>query len=928
MRQTIFTLWVWICGLASLAAQTGTIQGIISDQKLAEPLIGATVKVVGTELGTATDVDGFFSIDKIPVGEYTLQISYISFRTENLPGIRVEAGKITQIKLDLVEESETLQEVVVTGEKVRNSEVAILSEIKASMQVVSGISEQQIKKSMDGNAAQIVRRVPGITIIGERFINIRGLNSRYNNVMLHNAFTPSMETDIKSFSFDIIPAGQIERLLVFKSPSADLPGEFAGGIVKIFTKGIPEKSGLSVEYAAGFRQGTTFNDFYQPELGKNYKTGFNNGYFDLPKRFPASVNEVINNPIQLELAGKSLRNNWVATPAAAVPDQKINLTNNLRTQLGGVQIGNITSVTYQDAKTLFQIDRGDYNEQANGIESRIYAYDDAQYNRNIRVGLLHNWAFKFSNNHQVEWKNLFNQNSTGSYVYRSGKNFESNYIPNSHSFDQVYKNIFSSQVVGNHSLAKESFLVDWTFGYNRATRNQPDYRRYRSDYEESTGASSIYVPFGAAQAFFLGRFSSDMLEKTYSGNLNLTKKFDAVEIKFGGALEDKNRDFDARNLGYVRGSAFDFNNDLINGDITELYNNINNKTGIKIDEQTNPSDSYHSSNKLYAGYVNILSPLSKRLAFSGGIRLEHNTQNLKSALIGGAPIELNYPITKWLPSATLSYHFSHQSILKASYGMTLNRPEFRELAPFAYYDFDYNYVYKGSPLKTAVVQNFDTRFEYYPTPFEVFNVALFYKKFKDPIESLVVPGSGSGGAKTFTFANAESSVNYGIEVELKKSLSNLTASRFLGRFSTLFNASLIRSDVKLGAGISEGQSDNRPLQGQSPFIVNAALNYHDMDHGLQVNALYNVIGKRIFAVGFQGYPDLYEMPRNILDIMISKELGSRILFRAGISDLLNQPARILQDGNQDNKWDPSNDQIIQQYAPGRLIQAGLTYKIF
>lgn len=928
MKQTAQILFILLASLIHAAGQTGTIQGIIQDPKLGETLIGASVKIMGTELGTATDLDGFFSIERVPAGEYTLQISYVSYRTELLTGVKVESDKITQLKLDMVEESATLQEVVVTAEAVRTSEVAILSEIKASMQVVSGISEQQIKKSMDGNAAQIVRRVPGITIVADRFINIRGLNARYNNVMLHNAFTPSMETDVKSFAFDIIPAGQIERLLVFKSPSADLPGEFAGGLVKIFTKGIPDQNGLTVEYSAGFRQGTTFQNFYQPETGKWHWTSFNNGQSNLPKDFPSSINQVINNPIQLELAGKSLKNNWVATPAAAVPDQKINLTNNLRTNLGRVQIGNITSVTYQDSRLLNQISRGDYNEQNNGIESRIYNYQDAQYNRNLRVGVLHNWGFRFSNNHKVDWKNLFNQSSTGSYVARSGKNFESNYIPNSHSFDQVYKNIFSSQLVGNHKLNNENTIVDWTAGFNRATRDQPDYRRYRSDLDETTGLSSIYVPFGAAQAFFLGRFSSKMLEKTFSGNLNLTQKFNEIEFKIGGAIEDKNRDFDARNLGYVRGSAFGFDNDLINGDINNLFNHIDSRNGIKIDEQTNPSDSYESNNILYAGYVTLLTPLGKKLSLSAGARLEHNNQSLESAQIGGAPVSLSYPITKLLPSATLVYNFTHKAVVKASYGITLNRPEFRELAPFAYYDFDYNYVYKGSPLRTAVVQNFDARFEYYPTPFEVMNVALFYKNFKDPIESLVVPGSGSGGAKTFTFANAERSINYGIEVEIKKSLANLTESGFLGKISTLFNASLIRSEVTLGDDISNGQSDNRPLQGQSPFIINAGLNYNDPNRGFQINALYNVIGKRIFAVGFQGYPDLYEMPRNVLDLVVTKELGSKIIFKAGVSDLLNQPGRILQDGNQDGKWSPVNDQVIQQFAPGRLIQAGVSYKIY
>lgn len=927
MKQTVLTFIFGICIISFVSAQSGTIQGIIIDQKLGDPLIGATIRLVGTELGTATDIDGFFSLERVPAGTYSLQLSYVSFKTESLENVKVEDGKVTSIKFGMIEESETLQEVVVSSDKVRNNEIAILSEIKASMQVVSGISEQQIKRSNDGNAAQVVKRVPGITVVGERFINIRGLNARYNNVMLHNAITPSMETDIKSFSFDIIPAGQIERLLIFKSPSADLPGDFAGGVVKIFTKGIPDHNGLTLDYGVSFREGTTFNTFKQGQNGSLYWTGFNDGYQNLPKRFPASINNVINNPIALELAGKALKNNWESVSSTAVPDQKIGLTNNLRFSLGGVDIGNITSVNYSDSRTIYDINRGDYNEQNQGIESKIYNYQDLQYNRNIRVGLLHNWAAKFSPNHQIEWKNLFNQNSTGSYVARGGKNFESNYFPNSHSFDQVYKSIYSGQLVGTHKFDDEKWIVEWLAGYNRATREQPDYRRFRSDLDPDTEQSTLYVPFGAAQAFFLGRFSSDMLERTFSGQLNVTRKIGVVEIKAGGSYESKNRDFAARNLGYVRGSAFDFDNSLIDGTVTNLFNHVDSKTGIKIDEQTNPSDSYNSKNLLEAGYITFLAPLGKKLLFSGGVRLEHNEQTLLSNLIGGEPINLNYPVTKALPSATLSYNFNHKTVLKASYGITLNRPEFRELAPFAYYDFDYNYVYKGSPLSTAVVQNFDTRFEFYPSPFEVFNVALFYKNFKDPIESLVVPGSGSGGAKTFTFANAEKSINYGVEIELKKSFTNLTTSKFLGNFSTVFNATLIHSKVTLGNKISGGQSDNRPLQGQSPFIINAGLNYQDRDRGFQFNALYNVIGKRIFAVGFEGYPDLYEMPRNVIDITASKDLSPRLTIKAGISDLLNQPGRILQDGNQDQKWNPKNDQIIQQFAPGRLVQLGLSYKI-
>jgi hypothetical protein len=928
MKKTILLTLLSIYYLALTWGQTGSIQGTILDKKTADPLIGATIQLVDTDKGTATDIDGFFSMEKIPIGTYSIRISYISYEEQVIPGVSVQEGQVTSLKHHLAEASATLQEVVVVSEKVRTNEVAILSEIKSAMQVVSGISEQQIKRSLDGNAAQIVKRVPGITVVGDRFINIRGLNARYNNVLLHNAITPSMETDIKSFSFDIIPANQIERMLIYKSPSADLPGDFAGGVVKIFTRGIPEKSGMTIDYSAGFRQGTTFQNFLQPEVGDFYWTGFDNSYNSLPNRFPSSVNNIINNPLALELAGKSLRNNWVALPSTATPDQKISIQHHARIKLGDTRIGNVTSVSYGDSRSTFGIQRGDFNEQFNGQESVIYNYNDLQYNRNIRIGVLHNWTLKLPQGHQIEWKNLFNQNSIGSYVYRSGKNFESNYQPNSHSFDQVYKNIYTSQLTGSHSLGQDKTIIDWTVGYNRASRYQPDYRRYRSDFDPASNSSSLYVPVGAAQAFFLGRFSSDMLEKGYNGTLHLSHSFKAFTLKWGGFIEQKNREFAARNLGYVRSSTSDFDFQLINGTISNLFQNVNNRSGIKIDEQTNPSDSYTSTNDLYAGYATVTIPFTNQLALQGGARLEHNNQTLSSGLIGGEPIYLAYPITKLLPSATLNYNLSVKTLLKTSYGMTLNRPEFRELAPFAYYDFDYNYVYKGSPLQTAIVQNFDSRIEHYPSPNEVLSFAVFYKNFKDPIESLVEPGAGSGGAKTFTFGNAERSISYGVEVEVKKSLQPLSASPLIQRLSVVANATLIRSRVTLGDAISAGQSNNRPLQGQSPYIINGGISYNDLDRKWAINLLYNVIGKRIFAVGFDGYPDLYEMPRHVLDFTISKEWSNRLTLKAGISDILNARTLILQDGNQDGKWKASNDQIIQDFRPGSVAQIGLSYRIY
>ncbi len=327
----------------------------------------------------------------------------------------------------------------------------------------------------------------------------------------------------------------------------------------------------------------------------------------------------------------------------------------------------------------------------------------------------------------------------------------------------------------------------------------------------------------------------------------------------------------------------------------------------------------------FYGSVNV--PLTKKINMIAGLRYEANTQKLNSAELNGTPVRVNFPVNKLLPSLNMTYNFSEKSLVRAAYGRTLNRPEFRELAPFAFYDFDYNIVYKGNPeVKTANIDNFDLRYEWYPTPNEVVSIAGFYKYFTDPIEVIVVPGAGSGGAKTFTFANANSSVSSGLELEIRKGLSPYTSSPFLRNVSVLFNAAFIFSRVKLGT-IGLGQSDDRPLQGQSPYIINLGLNYNNPKTNLQINVLYNVIGKRIFAAGFDGYPDIYEMPRNVLDITFSKELGTRWILKGGVTDILNQTNVLLQDGNRDGKFDRVNDQLIQRFRPGQTVQLGFSYRI-
>jgi outer membrane receptor for ferrienterochelin and colicin len=930
VKQLLLAFCVFASSLTF--AQTGTIRGTLKDSKNNEDLIGATVLVDGTQLGAATDINGFFSIAKVPAGKVKLVLNYVGYKKKEITDVTVEADKVTEINATMDDEAQVLQEVKVVGTRQTNTEVSVLSEIKASQNIVSGISSQQIARTLDRDAAQVVKRVPGITIVGDRFINIRGLNSRYNNVMLHNAFTPSMETDVKAFSFDVIPSGQIDRLLIYKTPSADLPGEFAGGIVKIFTKNIPDQNSIVLDYSVGIRQATTFQDFSQSKQGPGYWTSFNNGYLDLPSDFPKDIRAIQNNPALIELAGRSLRNEWVPVTSKATPDQRVSLTGNFKMSLGNIRIGNVTAINFSETRLFNAVERNDYNigsGTVNNIET-LFEYDDKYNTRNNRLGVLHNWSFRLNENHSIDFKNLFNQISTGRYIHRTGVDVAQSYRPNNHSFDQVYRGIYTGQLGGKHKLNGDKSVVDWVAGYNYSYRDQPDYKRYRSDVlDPATGRSEIYIPIGQAQSFFLGRFNSEMQENGFTASANLTQKIGKgdkeTELKFGAFYEVKDRSFKGRNLGYVRSS--NFAPSLASADINTLFQNIRNDGGIQLGEQTNPNDSYTASNEQIAGYGSVNVPLTNKFNAIAGVRLEYNRQKMNSTFLGGAAARVDNPITSVLPSLNLTYNFNEKMLLRAAYGMTVNRPEFRELAPFSFFDFDFNVVYEGNPaLKIATVQNVDLRWELYPTPNELVSIAGFYKSFANPIESTVDLGSTGVGSKTFVASNAQSAYSTGVEIEIKKGLASFGGAKLLQNSSLLFNTALIYSRVNLGsAGL--GQSDNRPLQGQSPYIINVGFNYTEPKSDLQVNLLYNVIGRRIIAVGFEAYPDLYEMPRNVVDLTFSKGIKDRWTIKGGVQDILNQPFRILQDANKDNKFKDGTDLTVQKYRLGQLFSIGLSYRI-
>ncbi|MCZ8216049.1 MAG: carboxypeptidase-like regulatory domain-containing protein, partial [Cyclobacteriaceae bacterium] len=287
LRKILFVALIQLGSIAAFA-QTGTISGTITDSKTTEAIIGANVVIQGTSVGAATDIEGNFTIKNVKPGTYTLSVSFITYKTHTIPDVVVEAGKISTITIQLQEDATELKEVVVTGKREINNDISLMSAIKDSKLVVSGISAQQIVKLPDNDAAQVMKRVPGITIVDNRFVMVRGVPERYNQVLLNGGVAPSTEIDKRSFSFDLISSGSIDQLLIYKSGTAELPGDFAGGIIKVITKQTPSENYFNFGLNFGYRVGTTFENFSETERSKTDFLGFDTGLRTLPSSFPTT----------------------------------------------------------------------------------------------------------------------------------------------------------------------------------------------------------------------------------------------------------------------------------------------------------------------------------------------------------------------------------------------------------------------------------------------------------------------------------------------------------------------------------------------------------------------------------------------------------------------------------------------------------------
>ena len=915
------SLLLILSNLTTFSQQQGKISGKVTDSKTGETLIGLTVKITGANLGASTDIEGRYTLGNLNPGKYNLSFSYIGYQAKNITEIEVLVGKTTNLDVIMVEASSlALEEVVITATVRQESISALYAQQKNSISISSGITSELIKRTPDRNTSDVLKRVSGASIQENKFVIIRGLADRYNTSILNNAVLPSSEPDRKAFSFDIIPANLIDRIVVNKTASADLPGDFAGGVIQVITRDVPEENFLNASVSFGYNNQSTFKDFTSNARNKYDFLGFDDGSRKLPAGFPGSFQSY--NPISNAEKAKfsaQVKNSYAEVSPMAIPNQNHQLTWGKRKDLkNGGSFGNVVSLSYRNSQNRAFAERKDY--EFSGTPFYEYSEDITKYSSNI--GLLANLAYIKGGN-KIAFKNMYNRSFEDNYTARTGFTTDNIQDVRLNVSDLTTKSLINSQLEGEHQLGKKQIKLTWNLNYSNVQRDQPDQRSL--DYRRSLGTQE---PFRLIDRN-TRRLFSNLDEDTYGAQAAVAfpvKLFNQQStVKIGALKQYKQRDFGARIFNYIFVGPSVFERSFTSLPKEKIFEQTNiSENGFVLSEFSNNTDSYNANSDLNAGFLLMDNKFGEKFRISYGARFEQFAQTLNAIDFSGQAIAAKQDNFDVLPSANLTYSLNAKSNIRLSGSQTVSRPEFRELALFNYYDFISQTSVTGNPnLKRAKIFNADLRYELYPSASEAFTVSGFYKNFNDPIEQLINSNS-TPVVRGINYLNADQANSLGLELDIRKKLSFLGDKSWLTNLTAFANASYIYSKVQ-GVGI------DRPLQGQSPYLINAGLQYFSPKSAITFTSVYNRIGQRIFLVGYQGYPDIYENARDVLDLQLSKRvLKSQAEIKLNVGDILNQNTVFYQnnEGNSKKAYEGASvDRLINSYRLGTNISLSFSYNL-
>ncbi len=905
--------------VASASAQesgaVGTVVGTVYDAKTGQPVRRANVQVQELpDAQTSTDIDGQYAL-KLPIGTYTLRITAPSYLTSDLEGIVIAENEIIDGSTVLALASDvTSIEVVEKVDAVTSTAETMIAERRLAQAVTDGISSDDIGKTTASDAASALEKVTGVQVSDEGFVFVRGLGERYSATMLNNAVVPTTEPEKRVVPLEMFSSKLIDRIQVTKSYTPDLPGEFAGGLVQMSTVEFPSAKLFEVSMSTSLNSRTSFKDFASYPGGGTDFFGFDDGTRSLPSSIPTDERLFRGSFTQEEFQefGRAFDTNWEPTPIADMrPEQSYSVT--AGNTFG--KLGVIGSISFANQPQIFDEMFRMYTNAGGGQQQIWTQYDDwSAGSEATRLGAVLNLAYRFSPSHKVQVRNTLTHDSEKEARVFSGFNGGTDEPMSSERLRWIERSVFATQIEGEHLTNFANSLLMWQFSISQANREEPDLRevlRLRQ------GDDFVFFNSPNSAMRFFSELDERIYEPSAAWSLPFYKGSVSGSFKLGFRATLRDRDFVGRRFRYQLVRPFGI-------DLTAPSNQLLAPENItperfELREITRGTDSYTADLDVYAGFAMVDVAFSQKWRVIAGARIEDadmQTVTVDPFVPGSQPAISSLVNRDVLPAANAVYMLRPRMNLRFAYGRTLSRPDFRELSPFEFTDVVGGWVTVGNPdIRRTTIDNVDVRWEWFPGGDQLVAVGYFYKRFDDPIELIFEPGITSRR----TFANADSAINQGIELEFRRNLGTLTRGT-LSDFSVNTNFTLVDSNIKIPDEIATTVTNlERPLMGQSRYIFNGTLDWTKPAWRSSARGLVNHVSRRITDVGTFGLQDIYQESNTIVDFVYDFLLREKGAWKL----------RFAAENLTDNEFLWTQDRDLQRrYLLGRTYKIGLSFSVF
>ncbi|SDK72996.1 TonB-dependent receptor [Pedobacter sp. ok626] len=900
-----------------LPPKPGRISGKISGQD-GESLPGASVKVVETGNTAQAGADGSYIIDLQP-GTYTLVFSYISFQTQRVTGVLVTGSRNTPLNVSLKMDSKGLKEVVVSSDYKKASVAGLLAKQKNAAEISNGISAEQISRSPDKNIGESLKRISGVSSVDNKFVLVRGIGERYNSATLDGTVLPSTEAQTRNFSFDMIPSNLVDNVVVSKTITPDMNASFAGGLIQVNTKDIPSENFMSFTAGMSYNDQSTGKDFLSHKRGRYDYWGFDDGGRNSPSGLMVTDKEVEPNrsmpeeQYQQKLVDQSRRftnDNFTVYKYKTAPSQNYQFTIGRLLKLDTLnknRFGFTGSLSYRNTQNINEIERQNRSDWNLDTENPGKAYGF-----NTTIGVLLNAGLQLGKN-RITLRNVFTHMYDNTLVRNIGYDnvIGGDFIPLNtpqriqEADDPTFTDLLQNKLSGQHQLGRAKF--EWELAKTLIARKEKDLTIANSGPQLVNGAYQyFYIPGNFNQP----QISDNLSRHTYKNDEHHYSWTASVSVPFkvaGFSSTAKTGYF-----GNNKKAGFNWQIAALGRSLTTApavtYLSVSDMQkpenlgvhGLNYATNSYWLDSFEGKSKTHALYAMLDNRFFDQLRLIWGVRADYykytDIKNPKS--IRGASEYMPKPDKswQWLPSANLTYSPISQINIRAAYSSTIVRPEMMENSQFLKYSPYLGGQFGNLGLYSTRIGSYDLKTEWFPGLGEIISAGVFYKKFDKPVELTVNIESGN---LQYYITNADQAKVYGLELELRKNFGFIVDNELLKNLTAYGNLTLQKSEVvgtfrvtnpdKTPGAPSTIELTNkkkRPMYGQSPYLINAGLQYTGKHFGF--NFLYNKSGLKTYIVSANPGLIEYERPREQIDLQFSyKLLKNRCEIKFNAGNLLN-----------------------------------------